>query len=315
MSLVIKAAAQAKVVNYVNLCSTSLLVYDTFLNIDVEVVFRYLSSRKWTFVECVYVASKYLAFVDGALTVRLLLQPGIPPQECMRLYKTDVYFILVGGMLAEVILQCQAWAIWGLSSYVLAYLVVTDMVIVALAFYGVVGSFKGLQFVTSLLPTIRPCFPEDLLSGHSVFIAYMSLIVAEVNVLALMLWKRYVEWRGNGVPLFQVLYRDGMVYLFCLFALSIGNVLFYTTQDKSLYWMLLPEMQRIGHAILAARLLLDVRACADRGYKSGLDLQSEDEISAESESQELERIGGSTIYFAAQDAIDPRAAIGVNSFG
>lgn len=51
------------------------------------------------------------------------------------------------------------------------------------------------------------------------------------------------------------------------------------------------RMQRIGHAILAARLLLDVRACADRSYQGDLCLHLEDGTS--SESQELEHVSAS----------------------
>jgi len=43
--------------------------------------------------------------------------------------------------------------------------------------------------------------------------------------------------------------------------------MFYTVQNRTMYWMLLVEPQRIVHAILAARLVLNMRLHADRSKR------------------------------------------------
>jgi len=55
-----------------------------------------------------------------------------------------------------------------------------------------------------------------------------------------------------------------MAYIFLMLAISVANLLFYTAQNRSMYWMLLTETQRIGHAILVSRLVLNVRSCVER---------------------------------------------------
>jgi len=260
--MLLQTVQQALIVNYVNLCAFTLLVYDSFLNIEDEI--KYIWCKEWTFVKCVYLSSKYLAFVDAALTANLLLKHGLSSHECMSLYKTVVSLVWIGVVLAEVILQCHAWAISGLSRYVLGYLVVTDIIFFGLTLMSLVRSFEGFQFMAqSPISIIRPCFPKKTLPGNFIYIDYICIMVAETNVLIIMLWRGVVQWRGSGIALVHILYRDGMVYIFFMLSLSAANLLFYTAQDASMYWMVLPEAQRIGHAILVSRLVLNVRSCAE----------------------------------------------------
>jgi len=48
----------------------------------------------------VYLASKYLAFVDAALTAELLLKTGLSDNECMSMYKGMAFLVWVGIVLA-----------------------------------------------------------------------------------------------------------------------------------------------------------------------------------------------------------------------
>ncbi|KLO07764.1 hypothetical protein SCHPADRAFT_635878 [Schizopora paradoxa] len=275
----LQSAEQALTVNFVNVCSVTLLAYDTFLNIEDEL--KFIWRKEWTFVKCVYIALKYLAFVDGTLTIYFLLQTDLQPKQCMSVYMTIVYVMWAGVLLAEVILQCHAWALWGLSRYVLVYLMVTDLLVVSLSFLVLFHSFGGIQFLSpSPLPMLRTCFPEKLTSGKAVYISYVCLITVESNILILMLWKGFVEWRGSKIALVHILYRDGMVYIFSMIVISVANLLFVTVQDGSMYWMLLSEAQRIGHAILAARLVLNVRSCAERSQEGNLQSGDEDVMRA-----------------------------------
>jgi len=263
MSVTPQQAQEALNVNYVNLCAVTLLVYDTLINVEDEV--KYIWCQKWSPVKSIYIASKYLAFVDGALVINILLRPGQSPDECMHYYTVMTYVLIAGMALSEVILLLRTWAIWALSRYVLVYLIVIDLAFTIVGFSRLHHSLGGFEFASSSpLPTIRPCFPEFLLSSNGIYIDYVCIMVAECNVLALTLWRGYMQWRGSDNTLINILYRDGIMYFACLFVISGVNVLFYTLQNRTLYWMLLVEPQRIAHAILAARLVLNVRWYAER---------------------------------------------------
>jgi len=280
---------EALVVNYVNLSAVTLLAYEAFLNIEDEI--KYIWRKEWTVMKSVYLASKYLAFIDAALTTELLLKAGLSDKECMSRYKGMAFLVWVGIVFAEVILQCHAWAISALSRHVLCYLVVTDVIMLILSFLAIFRSFEGFRFMPqSLLATIRPCFPEDSVPGNVIYINYICIMVAETNVLIIMLWRGFAQWRGSGIALVHILYRDGMAYIFCMSAVSVVNLLFYTAQNGSLYWMLFPEVQRIGHAILVSRLVLNVRSCAERKEVHTLQLIGDYEVS--------------TLDFAAREEVE-----------
>ncbi|KLO13710.1 hypothetical protein SCHPADRAFT_349506 [Schizopora paradoxa] len=119
---------------------------------------------------------------------------------------------------------------------------------------------EGTPFVSSALPNIRSCLPADAPQVENwahVYVMYLCISAAEINVLILMLWRGYFEYKsykhlGNRISLLQILYRDGIIYVFSMLALSASNLLFYTVHAGSLYWMLITEAQRIGHAIMAS---------------------------------------------------------------
>ncbi|KLO07755.1 hypothetical protein SCHPADRAFT_634838 [Schizopora paradoxa] len=256
-------ALEALNVNYVNLSAFTLLAYDSILNIDHEV--NYIWSQRWSFVSFIYIASKYLAFVDGALTIDLLLRPERSPDECLTVFRLMTYFVLSGMVLAEIILLLRTWAIWGLSRYILAYLIVIDVAVAIVSFSRLHRSQKELFFSSSSpIPVIRPCFPIFMNQGNNIYIDYVCVMMAEGNALGLTLWKGLVQWRGNRNTLFDVFIKDGVLYFICLFVVSGINVIFYTTQNRTMYWMLLTEPQRILHAVLAARLVINMRLYADR---------------------------------------------------
>ncbi|KLO07756.1 hypothetical protein SCHPADRAFT_634829 [Schizopora paradoxa] len=256
--MLLQQAQEASVVNYVNVCAVTLLFYDTLINIEDEV--NCIWRQKWSLTKYVYIASKYLAFVDSGLTLDILFRRGQSPEECFHKYTAITYVLIIGMVLAEIILLLRTWAIWALSRWILIYLVVIDSAFTIYGLSKLHHSLGGFQFAReSPLPSLRPCFPEFLLHTNGIYIDYVCIMLAECNILALTLWRGIVQWRGCDNTLINIFYRDGIMYFVCLFVISGVNVLLYTTQNRTMDWMLLVEPQRIAHAILAARLVLNVR--------------------------------------------------------
>jgi len=254
----------------VNLSAVTFLVYDTVLTLDDEIVHVWWT--KWTFIKCLYISSKYLAFVDGVLVLLFLFDTELQHTTCLTLYSATTYVILVGIVLAEIILLMRTCALWGLSRYILWYLVAIDFGAATLAIVKLRSTYHidKLSFVPSPIPTIRPCFAvfNDNVVDN-VYIDFICVMAAELNVLLLTFWRGFVHWKRSTSPLINIFYRDGAVYLLSLLGISTVNVVFLVTQNSNFYWNMMLEPQRIVHAILSAHLILNVRKLGDRRSPGG----------------------------------------------
>jgi len=275
-SFVTGRAQQAINVNYVNLIAVTLLVYDTLLTLGDEIL--YIWRVKWTFIKCVYIASKYLAFVDGVLMLLFLFDTNLDHVTCFTLYSATTYVIIAGIVLAEIILLMRTCALWGLSRYILWYLILIDLAAVTVSVVKLRSSFHGnkLEFVPSPIPTIRPCFPvfQDTVVDN-IYVDFICVMAIELNVLILTFWRGFLHWKRSTNPLIYVFYRDGVVYLVCLVAISATNVVFFLTQNTNFYWNVMLEPQRIVHAILAAHMIINVRRLGDRDRSIGTSLSGD----------------------------------------
>jgi len=104
-----------------------------------------------------------------------------------------------------------------------------------------------------------------------------------------------------------------MIYIVFVLSFSAANLLFYTVQDGTMYWMLLTEAQRIGHAILVSRLVLNVRSCANVEFKEEAHFQSMNQFVHRPQQIDFEVIqeaSTSAIDFAAWEKTE-----GVNEAG
>jgi len=161
-------AQQAVNVNYVNLAAVTILAYDTLLSIDDEIIYVWRS--KWT-------------FVSDTVRLQVYFDSNMGPSTCSTLYSATTYVMLAGIVLAETILLLRTYALWGLSRYVLWYIVVFDIGCAILAVIKLRSSFQvnNFQFVPSPIPTIRHCFPFLGDKPDDVYIDFVCVMAAELS--------------------------------------------------------------------------------------------------------------------------------------
>ncbi|KLO16824.1 hypothetical protein SCHPADRAFT_193856 [Schizopora paradoxa] len=258
-SFIIERAIQSINVNYVNLAAVTCLGYDTLLSLDDEIT--YVWRTQWSFVKILYIASKYLAYLDAVAFLIFFFNSNMTPSACLTLYSATSYVIVAGILIAEIILLMRTCALWGLSRYVLWYLVAFDFGAVALVVVELTKSLhvNKFQFVESPIPSIRRCFPIFSDSAVNTYVNYLCLIAVELNILLLTLWRGVLHWRRSGNQLIYIFYRDGVAYLVSLAAFSAVNVVFFKYFNTGFYWSIMLEPQRIAHAILASHLVLNIR--------------------------------------------------------
>jgi len=251
-------------VNYANLAAVTILAYDTLLSIDDEITHVWRS--KWTFMKFMYIASKYLAFLDGSLILLVYFDSNMGSSTCSTIYSATTYIIVAGVVLTEIILLLRTYALWGLSRYVLWYIAVFDIGCVILAVIKLRSSMNvnNVRYVPSPIPTIRHCFPVFGDKRDEVYIDFMCVMAAELNVLLLTLWRGVRHWKRSGNQLVRIFYRDGVIYLVSLVVISSINVVINVIDDLNFYYNVMLESQRIAHAVLSAHLILNVRKLKER---------------------------------------------------
>jgi len=82
-----------------NVASGVVLLFDTFENFADEV--DLIWCQRWSVGKALYIASRYLAFIDLSIMLLYLFDSRLEPKICHRLYKTTTYFTLIGACTAE----------------------------------------------------------------------------------------------------------------------------------------------------------------------------------------------------------------------
>jgi len=219
--------------------------------------------QRWSVGKVLYILTRYTALFDAVVLLWYNFYTGHTIDSCHLSYTIAFWSMVVGIICSEVVLNLRTYAIWGQNIVVLFYLGSLQVVIIILSINYNHEAIKSLTFVSSPLPKIVSCLP---ISGNDKMkIAYYCVMVAEINVLALSLYKGLHQWRRDSTPLVHTLYRDGVVYFAVLFSITVANVIIITKMFNTPYYYILSEMQRVLHSILASHLIMNVRRVAATG--------------------------------------------------
>jgi hypothetical protein len=61
------------------------------------------------------------------------------------------------------------------------------------------------------------------------------LLSSLVQLFRLTAWKAYEYWKREvNTPLFNVIWRDGLLYFFAIFSMNLTNVIIFLTVPKTL---------------------------------------------------------------------------------
>jgi len=256
------------IVKYFNLASGIFLVFDTLENFadEVELIWR----QRWSVGKALYLACRYLAFVDLSLMLIYMFNPSLELKTCHRLYMTTTYFTLVGACTAELVLLMRVYAIWGQSLRILSLLCLASLTlfISSILNLSIDNNLGNLVFIPSPAPVILPCYVPRV--KIRAFVDFGCLVLMDLIILILTALGGFRYWKESATsPLIVTFYRDGVLYFICLFAVSLANVVLFIVGDPQQQGYLL-ELQRVLHSVLSARIILNLRkfivpSAADEG--------------------------------------------------
>lgn len=252
-----------RLVTYFDVVGATMFLYDYLLTLGMEVDLVW--SSKWTFMKVLYLAQRYLPFVDAvALCLLNQLSTTIDPTTCKIVEKARGVLMIAGISLSELVLTLRVWAVWGRSSRV--GLTLSILFFLAFSSSFVVSGFflSSLQFVKKPFPAFQGCFMTN--ASRVVYLNWVILMAYEAAILVMMVIPGISAYRlGGDTVLHAIVYRDGVIVYIYLFALSTVNVI-VSVSLPHIYVDILWSVERCLHSMLTSRVLLDIRAYGSRAH-------------------------------------------------
>ncbi|KIM39327.1 hypothetical protein M413DRAFT_29491 [Hebeloma cylindrosporum] len=262
-----------RIVSYVNVGSIAILVFDSFLTFEQEV--RAIWSTGWSYMNLMYVLTKYSAFLEGGIIIYHISIPGEWYAECSLSFKVNAWLFVFGLGVGEIIMTTRTWTVWNKNRFLTYALPIFYIFIWAGSFILMGNVLQTLEFApnprtpyvgcraTYADPMIFIPWVLLLLYDTGAFVIYrLSLpTFAEIStpvMFIMMAIPAFKAYRSRDTPNFlHVVYRDGVLYYLYIYAISLVNIISALTFPPDLI-LVISLLSRMIHAILACRVVLDI---------------------------------------------------------
>ncbi|OAX37627.1 hypothetical protein K503DRAFT_783506, partial [Rhizopogon vinicolor AM-OR11-026] len=205
-------------------------VYDFVLTFDEEAEF--MLHARWRIPKLLYLVNRYLTF--EIIVVDVLRQNY---QTCPTFFTLNASF-------------CN-------------FVFLTIPLVVTLKFFD-----SSSTVVQSPIPEITSCYTTK--ASHIVIVAYMLLVIGEIETLSLMLYHSWKLYRESGyiIPLVRILIRHHVFYFaYGLFFSTLLVAIIFIV--PAAYYDVSSDLQIVLHVILATRMHRELwKAATDRETNS-----------------------------------------------
>ncbi|KAG2121818.1 hypothetical protein BD769DRAFT_1477363 [Suillus cothurnatus] len=220
------------------------VVFDYCLTIPQEV--QLIWGRKWDVIRVSFTLTRYATLMGTAMTT----YAAVTDRSNYR----SVRLHLISIIAAEGLLIFRTYAFWSQSKKLLVFLLI-------FAGFSIAGAV-GVSEVVSILRLINsPGYdPTGCVfgSGRRSAIQYSFLILYELVLMILTIYKRLNFYKGIRSRLVSTLYRDGMIYMTCITMVSFANIIIALVVPGT-YTNILDAPQLVIHGVLASRILFNLR--------------------------------------------------------
>ncbi|KAF8997170.1 hypothetical protein BDQ17DRAFT_1309868 [Cyathus striatus] len=270
---IVRVYENSPVINFLDVSSIALVIFDYFLLLDLEVEHMW-NSKQWTITKAAFFYLRYMPFLESVVliywTTPFNLMTVIPSIHlCSQAYKTSMALALPGIMIGEMTLSIRTWAVWKRDRRVGIGLVLFSL---ATAIPGIIGMILFIKTSIFGLDTNALGVTSCGFDGGSriISVVWIALMVYDASLLALMVisarvWnKPYLKIIFNGGPeseperLLEPILREGIIYYFYLFVLSALNVVVIFIMPPD-FMNMMAMMERMIHSVLTCRIILHIR--------------------------------------------------------
>lgn len=128
---------------------------------------------------------------------------------------------------------------------------------------------RSLRFANSPFDgRVGGCFAVAA-NGLMISLIYTVVLISLASVTAVMVYVGWRKWREQAgrkgaASLFHIFLRDGVLYFICIFSIGILNIIFNRAAPKNGTNLTMMQVQVHVNAMLTGRMLIYLRAYAQR---------------------------------------------------
>ncbi|KAG1899736.1 uncharacterized protein F5891DRAFT_1189544 [Suillus fuscotomentosus] len=239
---------------YFTVAAMAAVVFDYCLTLPQEV--QLIWGKKWGIVRVLFTLTRYATLMGTAMTTYAAVTDRSKYTSCATFDNVSYGSHLISIIAAEGLLIFRTWAFWHQNKKMLVWLLV-------LAAFSIVGAV-GVTRVAGILHIAGPQTPPVdqtgcvFENGKGDAIQYGFLIIYELVLMILTIYKRFNFYKDARGRLATILYRDGMIYMTCIIMASFANILI-TLVAPGTYTDILDAPQLVIHGVLASRILFNLR--------------------------------------------------------
>ncbi|PFH47494.1 hypothetical protein AMATHDRAFT_67626 [Amanita thiersii Skay4041] len=253
------------ITNYSDVASIALFCFDYLLTLSLEI--KYVWPSRWSIVKVLHVIMRYVPFFS--VTFLLLVEtPSRSAEACTILMKMYTFGVVTAIFAAEAVLTLRIWAIYSRSRTLGLLLLVIYSGVVLSIFINVGIMLSYTKFAIIPLPSGPTCLVVR--ANRKLVFIWFVLAVYDAFQCILLGYQAYEAFRHGGkFKLFDVIYKDGIIYYIFMMGMSMLGMIFIMSLPPE-YLRLSAGPTHVIHTSLTARVVLHAREFVER-QRAGLD--------------------------------------------
>ncbi|KAG2143123.1 hypothetical protein BD769DRAFT_1750424 [Suillus cothurnatus] len=240
---------------YTNVAASAILIYDYFITLRSEVQWTW--GRKWGIIRTTFTISRYTPFAGALMTSYSAVKIwGTQDASTLFICACAPFNDAVNGIHFLGIIASEGSTPSPAEKRPILLFFSALAILVAQARSQ--GSLPSLSI--HLLSVAPPCVLEG---ARSSALPYALLMLFEIALISTTVFLRYRYYLGSHGALVECIYRDGLVYMFCITIISTLNVIVIAVLPLS-YSEMLNTPQIVAHSVLASRILFNLQVSMEQ---------------------------------------------------
>ncbi|KAG0696396.1 hypothetical protein DFH29DRAFT_207634 [Suillus ampliporus] len=237
--------------NYAFFAIVGVWVYDFALTFNEEVEF--MLNARWQITTLLYAICRYLPFAMVVIDIYRIVQPGLSVKSCITCHSLIGFIGVIVLCCAEPLFIMRLWALLGRRRKTLVIALCNYVIFLIPMLLSVAAFNSSTTALPSPIPQLASCYINR--DGRILIVAYMILIVGELEILSFMVYRSWTLYReiGNDLPLVRILLRHNVSYFACgLFFSVVAPAAIFTLAGS--YGDVASDLQVVMHSILVTRM-------------------------------------------------------------
>ncbi|KAF6758135.1 hypothetical protein DFP72DRAFT_187448 [Ephemerocybe angulata] len=171
---------------------------------------------KWNLGKILYLASRYLAFVELIGPAPLfILSPDLSVGACQRIFAAGATLSVIEVTVSEAILFLRVYALGGTDRKLGAFLLALYLGIHGAVYACLYKFLNSIIYMPSPFPNLVSCLPIRA-NNHMLSVVFILLLASELVILAITFWLCFTKHKSTNSPLVATFSRDGLSYFVLL---------------------------------------------------------------------------------------------------